>query len=87
MGALIGIAAWFATIVNPLTRGGHLPTMLAYSLGFVSSLVIILLIYGIVFARVQLASIYLVGLCWALGMGVFHFCMLVLSIQVEDEGT
>ena len=50
-------------------------------------IVIVLLIWGLVFSRAHLRSIYLVGLFWTLGMGVFHFYKLVISIELHDDGS
>jgi hypothetical protein len=44
------------------------------------------LIYGLIYLPENMASIYLVSLTTMLGLGVYHFCMLVASIQYE-EGT
>ena len=61
--------------------------MLAAVLGTMGVLVVMLLISGLIFFQTSIYAIYLVGLSWILAMGVFHFCMLVLSIQIQDEGT
>lgn len=44
------------------------------------------LVYGIVRLPDNLGSVYLVALTTIFGLGVYHFCMLVSSIQFE-EGT
>ena len=85
--AFIGIFIWFVRIVRPLTAEGHLPIALVRGLGAIAVLVILLLFTGLLFYRSSLHSIYMVGLSWILAMGVFHFCMLVLSIQLQDEST
>lgn len=41
--------------------------------------------YGLFFAREDLSAIYLVGVSYLLAMGIFHFCMLVASIQFDEE--
>jgi hypothetical protein len=83
----IGIVMWGAVALRRLAIAGHIPAVLAVGLWGIGALVVLLLIYALVFATPSLQSIYLVGLFWALGMGVFHFCMLVVSIQLQDEGT
>ena len=85
--ALAGIFVWLGVIVRRLTSEGHLSNALAKSLRGVAIIVIVLFIWGIVFLRAYLHSIYLVGLLWTLGMGVFHFYKLVMSIQLHDDGT
>lgn len=85
--ALVGIFLWLGVIVRRLTSGGHLSNALARSLRGIAILVIVLLIWGTAFSRAYLHSIYLVGLLWTLGMGVFHFYKLVISIQLHDDGT
>ena len=81
----LGILFWFGRTAQPLTDRGHLPVSLARGLGMLGIFVILLLCGGLVFPSLQ-GPLYLVGLSWILMMGVFHFCMLVLSIQL-DEGT
>ena len=83
----IGILFWFGRTARPLTDAGHLPVALARSLGALGVVVILLLCSGLLLFPSQLSSNYLVGLSWILMMGVFHFCMLVLSIQLNEEGT
>jgi len=85
--AYLSILFWFGRTARPLTESGHLPIALARGLAGLGLLVIGMLVYGLVFARIHLGSLYLVGLTWILMMGVFHFCMLVLSIQLDDGGT
>jgi hypothetical protein len=82
-----GILTWFGRGFRRLTTKGHLSVMLAGVLGAIGVLVVMLLISGLLFFRASIYPIYLVGLSWILAMGVFHFCMLVLSIQIQDEGT
>jgi hypothetical protein len=42
------------------------------------------LTYGILVRPKFLDSIYLVAVTFALGMGVYHFSMLVLSVRLAD---
>ena len=42
--------------------------------------------YGLLFNLENLQAIYLVGVSYLLAMGIFHFCMLVSSIQFEEGG-
>lgn len=85
--AFLAILLWFGRTARPLTENGHLPIALARGLGTLGLMIIVMLAYGLVFARSYLDSLYLVGLTWILMMGVFHFCMLVLSIQLDDRST
>ncbi len=48
-------------------------------------MVVMLLVWGLAFARASLPAIYLVALSWTLGMGVFHFYKLVISIQLQGD--
>jgi hypothetical protein len=40
--------------------------------------------YGLLFDLENLQAIYLVGVSYLLAMAIFHFCMLVSSIQFEE---
>ena len=85
--ALVAVFLWLGVIVRRLTSDRHLSNALARSLRGVAIIVIVLLIWGLVFSRAHLRSIYLVGLFWTLGMGVFHFYKLVISIELHDDGS
>ena len=80
-----GILIWGAYRLRRLALGGHIPAFMALALWSIGALVVIGLIYALLFATSSLHSVYLFGVAWALGMGVFHFCMLVVSIQLQDE--
>ena len=79
---------------------GQIHTMMTYSdilfsdpffrkiaiIGFTIGVVVFMyLIYGLIFQGEDLRSIYLVGLSSVLALGVFHFCMLVSSIQFDES--
>ena len=82
-----GILVWGSLRLRRLALGGHIPAFMALALWSIGVLVVIGLIYALLFATSSLHSFYLAAVSWALGMGVFHFCMLVVSIQVQDENS
>jgi len=82
-----GIIVWGSFRLRRLALGGHIPAFMALALWSIGVLVVLSLIYALLFAASSLHSFYLAAVSWALGMGVFHFCMLVVSIQVQDENT
>ena len=73
--------------VRVLTREGNLAVKLAGVPGTIGALVVMPIVSGLLFFQTSAYPIYLVGLFWVLAMGVFHFCMFVLSIQIPGEGT
>ena len=85
--AISGILIWVARQVRILTPEGKFPIVLSGAIVTLGVLVVILLISGLLFFQTSIYSIYTLGIFWLLAMAVFHFCILVVSIQIPDEGT
>ncbi len=83
--AQIAIMVWAAVAVVPLFRDGLLPSLIARVVFTIVGVVVLYLLYGIVFDRSSLAGIYLVGIFLLPALGVFHFVVLVRSIQSGDR--
>ena len=85
--AISSILIWVARRVRLITPEGKLPVVLSVAVVTLGVSVVVLLISGLFFFQTSIYSIYVVGIFWLLGMAVFHFCILVVSIQIPDEGT
>lgn len=69
-----------------LTPEGKFPIVASRAIVTLGVLVVILLISGLLFFQSSNYSLYTLGVFWLLAMAVFHFCILVVSIQIPDEG-
>jgi hypothetical protein len=82
--AQLAMITWAAKTIPPLVRAGQLPTSLAFVVVALLLVVVLYLLHGILFARASLSAIYSVGIFFILGLGVFHFFNLVVSIPFGD---
>ena len=83
--AQLAIVAWAARVVPPLVRSRHLPTPLALVISSIYPVATLYLIYGIFWDQQSLFAIYPAVLLCSLSLSVFHFFMLVVSIQTGDQ--
>lgn len=83
--AQVAILVWAAIAVAPLMRDDLLPSLIARVVFTILGAATLYLLYGILFDRSLLAAIYLAGIFVTLGLGVFHFVVLVQSIQAGDR--
>ncbi len=74
--------AWAARAIRTRVRDDQLSPRVVITI-FTAAVLYVL--YGIFFDRTSLAAIYLVGISFSLGLGVFHFFVLVVSIQSGDQ--
>ena len=75
------ILGWSVRRVNPVTQDVQILLVIRMTIALMLLAVIIYLLYGIIMQVNFLASIYLVGVTASFGLGMFHFCVLVISIQ------
>ncbi len=83
--AQVAMMAWAVKAIRPLVGDDQLPASLARVIITIFMAAVLYLLYGIFFDRTSLAAIYLVGISFSLGLGVFHFVVLVVSIQSGDQ--
>ena len=79
------VMAWGVRATQQLVRDDQLSASLAQVVFTIFIAAVLYLLYGIFFDRASLAAIYLVGVSFSLGLGVFHFVVLVVSIQSGDQ--
>ncbi len=79
------VMAWGVRATQPLVRDDQLSASLAQAVFTLFIATLLYLLYGIFFDRASLAAIYLVGVSFSLSLGVFHFVVLVVSIQSGDQ--
>jgi hypothetical protein len=84
--AIFSIVFWGFVSNAKLLTSTKLLKVLAFLVASIILTVTAYLLYGLVLRPDNLGSIYLVALSTMFGLGVYHFCMLVASIQFE-EGT
>ncbi len=82
--AQLAILAWAARVIPPLVRSGQLPAPLALTISSTYLVVTLYLLFGIFWDQTSLSAIYLLVLLCSLSFSVFHFFMLVVSIQSVD---
>ena len=83
--AQLATAAWALKTIPRLLRDDQSLAPFARVVTPIFFLAILYLLYGIFFDRASLSAIYLVGIFCSLGLGVFHFFMLVVSISSRDH--
>ena len=76
---------WAVKSIQPLRRDDQLPASIARTVLTIFTAAMIYVVYGIFFDRTSLSAIYLVGLSFSLGLGVFHFVVLVQSTQIGEQ--
>ena len=81
--AFVAVIIWGYWFNIAIMKSERFLWILARIIRVVLIAVLAYLMYGLVFSPHTLDAIYLVGLSTMLGLGVFHFCMLVASIQFE----
>jgi hypothetical protein len=79
------VITWAAGTLRGLFRIGQIPRNLTLVVLSLASLVLAYLVYGTLFDHESLPAIYLAVLAFALVLGLFHFLMLVVSIQAADD--
>jgi hypothetical protein len=79
------VLAWAAATLRELFRNGQIPRKVTLVVLSLASMVLLYLVYGTLFDHVALPAIYLAVLAFSLMLGLFHFLMLVVSIQSVDE--
>ena len=84
--AQTGTITWSARWVSSLS-GEEVPNLIRVVMFSLIVLTIMYELYGIFFDPPSLSSIYIVGVSVSFGIGLFHFCILVLSIHVSTEST
>lgn len=84
--AQIGTITWSARRVSSLSSE-EVPNLIRVIMFSFIILAVVYESYGIVFDLDSLSAIYLVGVAVSFGVGLFHFCILVLSIQISTEST
>ena len=77
--------AWVLMGIKNLLANGEIPPLATLLLVLIAFCVVIALLYGLFLAPTLLTTIYLTAVFWALAMGVFHFCMLVISIEFPEQ--
>ena len=77
--------AWGVRATRPLVRNDQLSASLTGVIFTIFIAALLYLLYGILVDRTSLAAIYLVALFYSLSLGVFHFVVLVVSIQSGDQ--
>jgi hypothetical protein len=77
---------WSALRIRPLTNE-EVPNLIRFVMFSLLLLTILYELYGIFFQPQMLSAIYVVALAMSFGVGLFHFCVLVLSIQTSTEST
>ena len=82
--AQVGTIVWSARRVTSLSSE-EVPNLIRTVMFSLMTLTILYEIYGVVFDIASLSAIYVVGVAVSFGIGLFHFCILVLSIQVSTE--
>ncbi len=83
--AQITLMAWAVRQTRPLLSDGLLAPLLTRTVFAIFLGATLYLLYGITFDRTALPGIYLVGLSFTLGLGVFHFVLLVTSVHAADD--
>ena len=81
----LGTLIYLSLQLRPLVRAAQLPAPIALGVPTINVSSMLLLVYGLLFAGSALSAIYVVGLSTSLSLGVFHFYMLVVSIQSGDR--
>jgi len=84
--AQIGTITWSARWVSSLSSE-EVPNLIRVVMFSLIVLTILYELYGIIFDLPSLSAIYIVGVSVSFGVGLFHFCILVLSINVSTEST
>ena len=83
--AQVAVMAWGVRATRPLVRDDQLSASLTGVIFTIFISALLYLLYGILVDRTSLAAIYLVALSYSLSLGVFHFVVLVVSIQSGDQ--
>ena len=83
--AMTAALVWAAFSLRHLLDQAGLPAFVTISIITLTFFVLIHLLYSALFASHSLAHIYPVAVFWSLALGTFHFCMLVISIELPGE--
>jgi hypothetical protein len=76
---------WVSFKARKLIAQSELPAGMTVLIVFLSSLVGLVLLYAAFFASSSLPRIYPGAVFWSLALGIFHFFILVISIEVPSE--
>ncbi len=79
------VVLWAARVTASLIRNSEIPRNLTYVVLTLAAFVWLYLLYGTLFNVEALPAIYLVVLVSSIVLSLFHFVMLVLSVQSDDN--
>ena len=77
--------SWVISNSRNLMTQAEVPRGVTISIILLASLALLVLLYTTFFAVSSLPGIYAAAVFWCLGLGVFHFCLLVVSIELPGE--
>jgi hypothetical protein len=80
-----GVLVWASGVIKGLLRSGQIPQKITYFVLALVGLVWAYLLYGVLFDRETLPAIYLVVLVSSMLVSLFHFVMLVVSVQSVES--
>jgi hypothetical protein len=79
------VIAWAGRTLRALFRAGQIPRNLTLFVLSLAALALAYLAYGVLLDHETLPAIYVAVLAFALMLGLFHFLMLVVSVQSADD--
>lgn len=79
------VVVWAARVIRDLLKHGEIPQKLTYIVLTLATVVWLYLLYGFLFDHEALPAIYLVMLVSSVTLSLFHFVMLVVSVQTDDS--
>ena len=79
--------AWVTSQTRNLMSQAGVPSAVTILIIVFASFVAFALLYSSFFANGFLPRIYPAAVFWSLSLGVFHFCMLVISIELPGESS
>jgi len=79
----VSVMVWSFRQVQPLTYQ-EVPNHIRMGVFGLMLLAILFQCYGLVFITDYLSAVYLVGVAASFSVGVFHFCVLVVSIRTRQ---
>ena len=77
---------WAARSVQPISQE-EIPIALRNTMFTLMAIAVLYEAYGTIFQPDSLSGVYLVGLSASFGLGLFHFCLLVLAVRTTNEST